>query len=113
MLVHWPASPDGASWSSSSSREPMRRYRGRQHDRVCPCRPSVLVVYHIVGRVDGKDDVGADTVSQRSVSAATPATLREVPHPHPQIYWVSSSEICHRRVGVVCGSPSRTTPPRW
>ena len=26
----------------------------RQHDRVCPCRPSVLVVYHIVGHVDGK-----------------------------------------------------------
>jgi hypothetical protein len=48
----------------------------RQHDRVRPCRPSVLVVYHIVGHVDGKDDVAADTVSQRSVSPATPAIHR-------------------------------------
>jgi hypothetical protein len=70
--VQWLASADGASLSTSSYREANAALAVRQHDRVRPCRSSVLVVYHIVGHVDGKDDVAADTVILRSVAPATP-----------------------------------------
>jgi hypothetical protein len=70
---------------------------GRQLDYVCPCRSSVLVVYHMVRHVDGKDDVAADTVSQRSVSPPTPAIHRVISRP-----WATRAAGWHQTPSSDC-----------